>query len=143
MNSVERIRDYSSTEQVPREADWAIAGEPAIPRASAGSDKPADWPSAGGVEFRDLVMRYRPGLEPAVRGLTCRIHPREKIGVAGRTGSRVVVTFSVSMVEASNALASSNMKTTAFLEQPSTSNFFKSFPTAVLHFDIVTARSPL
>ena len=72
MVSVERVREYSEE----------IAVE-----APAGATAPAPWPSQGAVHLRDLALRYRPGLEPAIRGLTCEIRGGEKIGVCGRTGA--------------------------------------------------------
>ncbi|MBE9038714.1 ABC transporter transmembrane domain-containing protein [aff. Roholtiella sp. LEGE 12411] len=47
----------------------------------------ADWPLAGKIEIAALEVRYRPELEPALKGISCAIAPGEKIGVVGRTGS--------------------------------------------------------
>ena len=47
---------------------------------------PTDWPSEGKIEFKNISMRYRDG--PLVlKGFDAQLQPREKIGVAGRTGS--------------------------------------------------------
>jgi ABC-type multidrug transport system fused ATPase/permease subunit len=48
---------------------------------------PAQWPAEGHVELRDLVVSYREGLEPVLKGLSVAIEPRQKIGVCGRTGA--------------------------------------------------------
>jgi ATP-binding cassette subfamily C (CFTR/MRP) protein 1 len=48
---------------------------------------PANWPSAGAVEIRGLVMRYRPELPPVLRSVSCSIKAGEKIGIVGRTGA--------------------------------------------------------
>lgn len=32
-------------------------------------------------------MRYRPDLEPILRGVSARIRPEEKVGIIGRTGA--------------------------------------------------------
>ena len=32
-------------------------------------------------------MRYREGLTPALRGLTCKIESGMRVGIAGRTGA--------------------------------------------------------
>lgn len=45
-----------------------------------------NWPT-GNVEVKDLEMRYRPGLELALRKLSATVHEGEKVGVVGRTGS--------------------------------------------------------
>lgn len=48
---------------------------------------PADWPSAGAVEFDNVWMRYRPGLEPVLRGVSFSVPAAAKVGIVGRTGS--------------------------------------------------------
>jgi ATP-binding cassette, subfamily C (CFTR/MRP), member 1 len=76
MNSVERVQHYTSL----------IQHEP--PRECPEHDPPlGTWPTKGHVEFENVVMRYRPGLEPAIKDLNCDIVPHSKVGVAGRTGS--------------------------------------------------------
>eukprot|EP01027_Heterolobosea_sp_BB2_P005362 GEZU01008213.1.p1 GENE.GEZU01008213.1~~GEZU01008213.1.p1 ORF type:complete len:1468 (-),score=330.07 GEZU01008213.1:1647-6050(-) len=45
------------------------------------------WPAHGKIEFRDLVMRYRPNRPPVLKGISCVIHPGEKVGIVGRTGA--------------------------------------------------------
>ncbi|ELU37127.1 ATP-binding cassette transporter protein YOR1 [Rhizoctonia solani AG-1 IA] len=48
---------------------------------------PKTWPTHGEIEFRDLVMSYRPGLPPVLRGVSLHVRGGEKIGVVGRTGA--------------------------------------------------------
>jgi ABC-type multidrug transport system fused ATPase/permease subunit len=49
------------------------------------SNPPADWPSAGKIVGHEVAMSYRDG--PLVlKGIDFDIDPRQKIGVAGRTG---------------------------------------------------------
>ncbi|KAF8207123.1 hypothetical protein K438DRAFT_1962751 [Mycena galopus ATCC 62051] len=78
MNSVERVVHYSRKDLIPQEAAYE-------------SDKdhkpPAGWPSRGVVEFKDVEMRYRPGLPKVLHGISMNIHAGEKIGVVGRTGA--------------------------------------------------------
>jgi len=64
------------------------------------------WPSKGKIEFRDLSMRYRPGLPFAVRDLNFAIEGGEKIGVVGRTGAGKSTIFSIllGMVDPSQGL---------------------------------------
>lgn len=71
--AVERIKEYSHT---PNEAEWE-------------SDKPPakEWPQAGQVTFANYGMRYREGLELAIKGLDCHITGGEKVGIVGRTGA--------------------------------------------------------
>ncbi|KAJ3445264.1 multidrug-resistance like protein 1 isoform i [Anaeramoeba flamelloides] len=74
MNSIERLEEYSRIEnEKPLE----------LPQNKPGDD----WPGSGSIEFKNIKMRYREGLEPALRGITAKIKPNEKIGIVGRTGS--------------------------------------------------------
>lgn len=47
----------------------------------------AGWLTQGSVEFQDVVLVYRPGMPNALDGVTFRVHPGEKLGIVGRTGS--------------------------------------------------------
>eukprot|EP01006_Ploeotia_vitrea_P025652 TRINITY_DN58554_c0_g2_i1.p1 TRINITY_DN58554_c0_g2~~TRINITY_DN58554_c0_g2_i1.p1 ORF type:complete len:338 (-),score=33.88 TRINITY_DN58554_c0_g2_i1:32-1045(-) len=39
------------------------------------------------VEFRDVVMRYKEDIPPALRGIWFTIEPGQRVGIVGRTGS--------------------------------------------------------
>lgn len=41
----------------------------------------------GEVRFEDLVFRYRPDLEPVLRGISCTIPAGCRVGIVGRSGS--------------------------------------------------------
>eukprot|EP01125_Pyxidicula_operculata_P020715 TRINITY_DN7733_c0_g1_i1.p1 TRINITY_DN7733_c0_g1~~TRINITY_DN7733_c0_g1_i1.p1 ORF type:complete len:1515 (-),score=405.79 TRINITY_DN7733_c0_g1_i1:221-4765(-) len=57
-------------------------------RAYIGDFTPAqNWPNQGGIEFRNLSMRYRENLPMVLKDVQFTVKPREKIGVVGRTGS--------------------------------------------------------
>ena len=43
------------------------------------------WLVYGNITFDNYSTRYRPGLDLVLSNLTCDIHGREKIGIAGRT----------------------------------------------------------
>merc|ERR1711871_1761696 len=74
MVSVERLRAYANMET---EAPYHIpATEPS-----------SKWPTQGKIEFRDVAMRYRPGLPLVLNGVNCSIAAGEKVGVCGRTGA--------------------------------------------------------
>jgi len=45
------------------------------------------WPNNGKIDFKNVSMKYREELEPAVRGLSVSIQPGMKVGIVGRTGS--------------------------------------------------------
>ena len=75
MNSVERLQHYGH--QLEQEAAFDIPGEKI----------PAEWPQTGEIVFRDVQLRYRPGLPLVLHGLTMNIKGGSKIGVVGRTGA--------------------------------------------------------
>ncbi|TMW55716.1 hypothetical protein Poli38472_010598 [Pythium oligandrum] len=45
------------------------------------------WPQQGHIEFNNVFLRYRDGLEFVLRGVNFTIQPGHKVGVCGRTGS--------------------------------------------------------
>lgn len=47
-----------------------------------GRRPPADWPQQGAVEFQNYSVRYRPGLELALKNLSLRVRGGEKVRVA-------------------------------------------------------------
>ncbi|ORY04586.1 metal resistance protein YCF1 [Basidiobolus meristosporus CBS 931.73] len=72
--SMERIKEYS---ELPSEA-------PEINEATRPSPT---WPEQGQIEFRDLALRYRAGLDLVLKGISFTVNPHEKIGIVGRTGA--------------------------------------------------------
>nr|XP_032800562.1 canalicular multispecific organic anion transporter 1-like [Petromyzon marinus] len=72
--AVERVREYSEEQN---EAAWVV--EEARP--------PQSWPARGAVVFEDFAVRYRPGLQLVLKGISCSVQPGEKIGIVGRTGA--------------------------------------------------------
>ncbi|EIW57395.1 ABC protein [Trametes versicolor FP-101664 SS1] len=77
MSSVERIVEYSREDKIPQEAEHEIVEEKPAP----------EWPAHGTVEFKEVVMQYRPGLPFVLKGLSLKVDGGEKIGVVGRTGA--------------------------------------------------------
>lgn len=51
------------------------------------SKPPSDWPSKGGIRFKNVSLRYRKGLPEVLKGVSFSIQPGETLGVVGRTGS--------------------------------------------------------
>ncbi|KAK9451594.1 P-loop containing nucleoside triphosphate hydrolase protein [Limtongia smithiae] len=75
MNAAERV--YYYMKELPSEAAFEIE-----------DTKPRDtWPEKGGIEIKDLYMRYRPGLPYVLQNLNLSIKGGEKIGICGRTGA--------------------------------------------------------
>lgn len=74
--SMERIAEYAS-DDFPQEPAWSLPNDPS----------PRDWPSDGRLEFRDVSMRYRPGLPLALRGVNVIFEGGHRVGVVGRTGA--------------------------------------------------------
>ncbi|CAG8335966.1 unnamed protein product [Penicillium salamii] len=72
MNSVERILEYTEVETEP---------------IHSGDDIPPTWPSSGCVDVSNLSVSYAPNLPSALRDITFRVGPGERVGVVGRTGS--------------------------------------------------------
>ena len=73
MNSVERLVEYDDE---PTEAPAIIPGNRPLP----------EWPTRGQLSVEDLVVRYRPELDPVLHGISFEVRGCEKIGIAGRTG---------------------------------------------------------
>lgn len=65
--SVERIIEYTTR------------FEPEAPAVIEGHRPPQDWPQEGRIDFQNIVVRYRPGLPPVIKGLTFCIEPQEKV----------------------------------------------------------------
>lgn len=74
--SLERVLEYSSA-TIPQEPPWTLPEDPT----------PAQWPLKGEIEFRDISLRYRPDLPPAVKNVSFQIKAGERVGVVGRTGA--------------------------------------------------------
>ncbi|KMT07545.1 hypothetical protein BVRB_6g151560 [Beta vulgaris subsp. vulgaris] len=74
MISVERILDFT---KLPSEAPLVIQDyKPEL-----------DWPTEGFIQFENLHVRYSPSLPMVLKGITCTIPAKLKVGVVGRTGS--------------------------------------------------------
>jgi len=69
---VERIVYY--TREVPQDPD----------HERPDNKPPKEWPKEGSIEFKDVVMSYRPGLPPVLKGLSMTVQGGEKIGIVGR-----------------------------------------------------------
>ncbi|KAI0733631.1 ABC protein [Fomitopsis betulina] len=77
MSSVERVIEYTRGDRIEQEAPHEIKDK----------QPPKEWPASGAIDFKDVVMRYRPGLPFVLKGLSLSIRGGEKVGVVGRTGA--------------------------------------------------------
>ncbi|XP_055606094.1 ATP-binding cassette sub-family C member 4-like [Uranotaenia lowii] len=73
MMSVERLLEYR---------DLKPEKQPEQPRVLNKS-----WPEAGRLEFKNMSYRYYEGANLVLKNLNFEIHPKEKIGIVGRTGA--------------------------------------------------------
>jgi ATP-binding cassette subfamily C (CFTR/MRP) protein 1 len=94
--SPERIFEYCDLDS---EAALAVPLDDSLPKG---------WPLKGAIEFREVTMRYRTELEPALCGLSFAVGAGEKLGIVGRTGSgksSIIVTL-LRMTERESGLIS-------------------------------------
>ncbi|RKO99373.1 hypothetical protein CXG81DRAFT_14602 [Caulochytrium protostelioides] len=76
MSSVGQLHYYGS-DAVPQEAPAEIPE----------TKPPADWPSKGVIEYRDVSLRYQPDGVDVLKKVSFHVGAHEKIGLVGRTGS--------------------------------------------------------
>lgn len=72
MTSVERVQEYAD---LPPEKDENT------------KQPPKCWPEAGKIVFRNMFLRYSSSDPYVLKDLKFEIHPREKVGIVGRTGA--------------------------------------------------------
>ena len=90
--SVERIMALATeTPQEPPHNLLKDANGDNVSGTTAGGKQlvaaPEHWPTRGELSFENVWLRYRPGLEPALRGLTFKVAAGTRCGVVGRTGA--------------------------------------------------------
>ena len=76
MVSVERVLDFGKLEP---EAPLTLDEDKSV--------VPKGWPKTGAVSVRNLSVRYRPSLPPALTDVSFEIPPQSRVGIVGRTGS--------------------------------------------------------
>jgi len=52
-----------------------------------GAEASERWPEQGSLKFENIVFRYVPHAEPALRGVSFEVRASEKLGIVGKTGS--------------------------------------------------------
>jgi ATP-binding cassette subfamily C (CFTR/MRP) protein 1 len=73
LGAIVRIKDFET--KTPSEN---LPGEEGVP--------PAEWPSKGAVELRNITAQYGPDIL-ALQDVSLKIAPGQKVGICGRTGS--------------------------------------------------------
>lgn len=76
MVSVERVLEYASLEQESGSSQRQDSFSPA-----------KDWPTAGGLVFEHVFLRYSPEQELVLKDISVTVRAGEKVGVVGRTGA--------------------------------------------------------
>jgi len=84
MTSAERIYEYGQLIPEEDENNNELFIQP-----------PDDWPNQGVIEFKKYSMRYRVELEPVLNNISLHIQPKEKIGIIGRTGKLLSMSYSL------------------------------------------------
>lgn len=74
LNAVERVVQYARSDMIAQEASHEPTDYPL----------PEKWPQTGTLELDHVVMSYRTGLPPVLKGISIHIQNGEKIGVVGR-----------------------------------------------------------
>ena len=89
MTSVERV-NYT-TEATPHELTAEVPTEQhQHSTVAAGKTCELDlsnWPWSGGVQFKDISMRYRDDFQQVLHNVSLDLRPSEVVGIVGRTGS--------------------------------------------------------
>lgn len=75
--SIERCDNYSKI--IQEKAD--------IIKTRDNGLKKVGWPQRGEIIFENVSLRYRPEIDLTLKNISLKIHPNEKIGIVGRTGS--------------------------------------------------------
>lgn len=73
MIAVERVNQYLQLEEEPN--------------ANGSADPPFGWPSMGVLSFKEVQLRYREHLTPALKNLSFHTTAFERIAIVGRTGA--------------------------------------------------------
>ncbi|KAF2068549.1 hypothetical protein CYY_010126, partial [Polysphondylium violaceum] len=81
MNSVDRIKNYIDT---PREGKRFTLEDDSDQETRLLDHR---WPQHGGIEFKNVEIRYRKTADPTLKDISFTIKPNEKVGIVGRTGA--------------------------------------------------------
>ncbi|KAJ3498810.1 hypothetical protein NLG97_g822 [Lecanicillium saksenae] len=85
MQTFHRVREYGKLPPEPEsisEVKSMEGAETEIPRTP-----PANWPSTGAIEFRNVTVRYELDGPDILKNINLRFNAGERVAVVGRTGS--------------------------------------------------------
>lgn len=71
----------------PENFDGKVGKELDAQAVKETGDEKAQWPQRGSIEFKDVVLKYRPECKQVLTGLNFTLTPGQKLGVIGRTGA--------------------------------------------------------
>ncbi|CAL6042077.1 Xenobiotic-transporting_ATPase / Multidrug resistance-associated protein [Hexamita inflata] len=77
MPAIERMLEYSELEDEAKLHNQLVEKNQDVAKIQNNT----------GLDINNIVMRYRPELKPALRGVNLHINPKEHVAVVGRTGS--------------------------------------------------------
>eukprot|EP00538_Stauroneis_constricta_P012629 CAMPEP_0119552576 /NCGR_PEP_ID=MMETSP1352-20130426/5521_1 /TAXON_ID=265584 /ORGANISM="Stauroneis constricta, Strain CCMP1120" /LENGTH=1426 /DNA_ID=CAMNT_0007598827 /DNA_START=60 /DNA_END=4340 /DNA_ORIENTATION=+ len=100
--SAEVVNQFVSVERVLEFGDLEPEGELEYADDKSLVDK--SWPQEASIDVKNMMVRYRPQLPPALDGATFKIANRTRVGIVGRTGSgkSTVVQTLFRLLEAEN-----------------------------------------
>jgi len=76
--SISRVHEISNLP--PEEETASVVCVPAL-------HEKGSWPREGSIKFENVQMRYKPNLEPALKGVSFSVPAGQRVGICGRTGS--------------------------------------------------------
>lgn len=68
-----------------------------IPSTTSLPPPSPSWPSSPSVEFKNVSMRYRPGLPLVLKNVSFNIHPGQRVGLCGASGGSKSTIFATLM----------------------------------------------
>ncbi|OWF39710.1 multidrug resistance-associated protein 5-like [Mizuhopecten yessoensis] len=71
--SIQRLHEYESSLETETDTTSVVPDE--------------SWPREGRLIFSDVLMCYRKDMDPVLRNIHFNIHPKQKVGIVGRTGA--------------------------------------------------------
>lgn len=90
MTSAQSIHQYTLLEEedaLEKKIDKEILTSAIKEQPGSTQKGRKSWPVHGSIEFSNVMMRYRPTLEPSIQNLSFTVQPGMKVGIVGRTGS--------------------------------------------------------